>query len=227
MSLCLMDQPLDPLARRYLDAQLEGDRMQALQVILDDALMSGMAIPDVHLQIIQPAQHELGRLWQDKQLIVAQGQVATAISRFVMAYLVHSFPREPRNGKKVLIGCVEGELHELGPLMCTDFLEMVGFDVRFFGSNVPTTYLLELIEQERPDLLGLSVSSTVNLLSLQRAVDQIRATFGDGLKIAAGGQAVLLAPLTVAQLGVLQPGKNARELADAARQLLLGHSDAA
>lgn len=221
-----MDQTLDPIARRYLEAQLEGDRMHALQVILDDALRSGMAVPDVHLRIIQAAQHELGRLWLDRHIIVAQGCVATAISRFVMNYLVHSFPREPRNGKKVLIGCVEGEIHELGPLMCTDFLEMVGFDVRYFGSNVPTSYLLELIERERPDLLALSVSSTVNLLSLQRAVDQIRAAFGDELKIAAGGQAVLLAPFTVAQLGVLQPGKNARELADAARRLLLERSAA-
>jgi methanogenic corrinoid protein MtbC1 len=42
------------------------------------------------------------------------------------------------SGKVVTLACVEGELHEVGARMASDFLEMAGFDVRFLGANVPT-----------------------------------------------------------------------------------------
>src|SRR5689334_16859803 len=96
--------------RRYLEAQLSGDRMQALGVLVDAAL-AGATIAELLILVVQAAQHEIGRLWQENQLSIAEEHVATAISQFVMAYLFRHFPRQPRNAKKVLIGCVEGELH--------------------------------------------------------------------------------------------------------------------
>lgn len=222
-----MNPLLAPPARRYLEAQLDGDRVQALRIVVNDALVRGVGAPDLHLEVIQAAQYEIGRLWQDTKIDTAQEHVATAISQFVMSYLAHYFPRVCRNGKKVLIGCIEGELHEMGPRMCTDFLEMVGFDVRFFGASLPTTSLMAMIERENPDLVGLSVTVAFNLLPLQRAVAEMRARFGAKLKIAAGGQAVLMAPLITKHLGLLSLGKDAREMANAALSLLLPPAGAA
>src|SRR6185503_5741152 len=108
----------------------------------------------------------------------------------------------------------------LGPLMCADFLEMAGFSVRFFGANLPTESLVAMVEHERPDLLGLSVSTSVNVPALERAVVRVREAFGDAVPLAIGGYAVLLAPGIEARLGVPRFGEDARALASTAQQVL-------
>jgi methanogenic corrinoid protein MtbC1 len=214
-----MNEPLPPLAHRYLQAQIDGDRARALRIIIE-GLESGMEVPELHLSVIQPVQYEIGRLWQQNQLTIAQEHVATAISQLAMAHLYRHMPRAPLNGKKVLLGCVEGELHDMGPRIGTDFLEMAGFEVRFLGANVPTESLIEMVARERPDLVALSVSLIFNLPALRHAVARVREAVGDDVQIAIGGQALQWAPSLESQLSVPSFGKDAREMVAAARQIL-------
>jgi methanogenic corrinoid protein MtbC1 len=215
-----MNDLLPPLAQRYLEAQVEGNRARALRVIIEEGLECGVEVPDLHLSVIQPAQYEIGRLWQENRLSIAQEHVATAISQLAMAHLYRHMPRARQNGKKVLIGCVEGELHDMGPRIATDFLEMAGFEVRFLGANVPTDSLVEMVGRERPDLVALSVSLIFNLPALRRAVTRIRETFDNGVQIAVGGHALQWAPALQDQLSVPSFGKDAREMVAAAQQIL-------
>src|SRR4051812_28782728 len=110
----MKDQP-DTIIQRYLEVLLEGDRVQALRLIVDYALANGVSIPELYLHVIHPTQVELGRLWEDDKVTVTEEHIGTRISDFVMSSLSTYLPRGPRNGKKILIGCVEGERHEMGP----------------------------------------------------------------------------------------------------------------
>jgi methanogenic corrinoid protein MtbC1 len=206
--------------RPYLDAQLSGDRAAALRLVIDDGLGGGVAVPDLHLGVVQPAQREIGRLWQENRISVAQEHLATAISQLVVSHLYRSMPREPHNGRLALVACVEGELHDMGGRMGADFLEMAGFDVRFLGADVPTPSLLEMIDTERPDVVGLSVAMTYHLPSLIKAVQAIRAAHGRELPILVGGHVAAWAPGLQRALDVQVVGTNADELVLGCRELL-------
>ena len=52
-----------PIAAFYLQAILAGNRTAALNVALD-ALRSGMGVIDIYTELLQPAQYELGNLWE-------------------------------------------------------------------------------------------------------------------------------------------------------------------
>lgn len=179
----------DSLRERYLAAQLAGDRDAAVRVLLDDGLAAGAMVGDLVLQVIQPAQHEIGRLWQSNTINVAQEHLATAISQVAISRLYAHLPRESKLGKRVVVACVEGERHELGARVAADFMETAGYDVRFLGADVPTDSLIRLLEQERPDLLALSVTMAENLPAAEEALGRV-CTLTDGLlPIAVGGAA--------------------------------------
>lgn len=210
---------LASLAKDFLAAQLAGDRQAALRVLVENGLQRGFTIPELHLKVIQPAQYEIGRLWQENRISVAREHLATAIAQLGLAHLYRHLPRDESNGRKVLVSCVEGELHEVGARMASDFLEMAGFDVYFLGANVPTEHLASMVREEKPDLVVLSVAITYHLPALKAAVARLRQEH-PRLPIAVGGGALSWAPELERGLDVAYCGKDARELVAAACRLL-------
>jgi methanogenic corrinoid protein MtbC1 len=176
-------------------------------------------LQDIHLKIIQPAQHEIGRLWQENRISVAQEHLATAVSQLALSHLYRHLPRDPSNGKVILLACVEGELHEVGARMASDILEMAGFDVRFLGANVPTSHLVRMVREQTPDLLALSVTMTYHLPALRAALEQTRAA-APRLPIAVGGLAFTWIPGLEKELNVTFHGRDARELVASACRTL-------
>nr|WP_224368687.1 cobalamin-dependent protein [Hyalangium versicolor] len=207
------------LRERYLAAQLSGDRREALRLLVDEGLLRGIPLQDIHLKIIQPAQYEIGRLWQENRISVAQEHLATAISQLALSHLYRHLPRDPSNGKVIMVACVEGEMHEVGARMASDFLEMAGFDVRFLGANVPTAHLIRMLREQTPDMLALSVTMTYHLPALRSAITQVRE-FSSQLHIAVGGLAFNWANGLEHDLDVSFHGRDARELVAASCRIL-------
>jgi methanogenic corrinoid protein MtbC1 len=210
---------LSALLQRYLEAQLRGDRREALRLLVDEGLLQGVPLQDIHLKVIQPAQYEIGRLWQENRISVAQEHLATAISQLALSHLYRHLPRDASNGKVIMLSCVAGELHEVGARMASDFLEMAGFDVRFLGANVPTEHLVRMVLEQKPDLLALSVTMTYHLPALREAVQQVRAA-APKLPIAVGGLAFSWVQGLDQELGVSFHGRDARELVASACRTL-------
>lgn len=212
---------IELLRRRYLDALLAGDRRQAVRLVLEEGLDRGLSVQDVQLGVVQEAQREIGRLWQENKISIAEEHMATAISQVVLAYAYQrAEPPAPR-GRKIVVACVEGELHDFPARLVADALELDGFDVKYLGANVPTDSLLGVIERERPDLVALSVTMSFHVAALREAVSRIRAAVGGGLPIAIGGHACQWSPGLGEQLGVLALGENAAEVVNACRAALL------
>lgn len=188
------------MARGYLDAQLAGDRRAALRALLDGGAANGLEVRDLYAAV-ELAQYEIGRLWQENKVTVAQEHLATAISQIALAHLYAELPHDHPNGKNVLVACVGGELHDLGARMTADFFEMAGFDVRYLGCDVPVPSLTAMIRDESPDLLILSVTMTFNVPSLRQTVTVARDAGGDALALGIGGQALVWTPNLPEQLG--------------------------
>lgn len=216
---CLGNRPeLDELSRSYLAAQLAGDRREAVRLLMEEGIGRGTSVMDLHLQVIQQAQREIGRLWEQNAISVAQEHQATAVSQLALAHLYQQSIRRPAVGKSVLMACVEGELHDVGARICADVLDLHGFEVRFLGANVPTDCLLSFVEHTRPDLVALSVTLPTHLPSARAAVDALRAR--SQVPLAVGGRALDQRGAREAWEGVAIFGADALELLRSARSTL-------
>jgi MerR family transcriptional regulator, light-induced transcriptional regulator len=202
------------LLASYLATQLAGDLRGTLRV-LDEALARGASVTDLQCQVIQAAQREIGRLWHQDRIGIAQEHRATAISQVALAHLFARAQPAPTRGVCVAVACVEGELHEMPARLLSDYLELAGFSVMHLGANLPTDSLVLLLEQEPPDVLALSVTMLFNIPALRRAVAEVRGRLGPTLPILVGGLAINELPGLVEELGVTSAGPTPAELESA------------
>lgn len=208
---------LATLTDRYLTAQLAANRREALRVLLDEGYRQGASVADLLLEVIQPAQHRIGRLWEENRISVADEHVATAISQVAMAHLYQLAQRPASNGIKVAVACVPGELHDMGARVVADLLESDGFDVAFLGASVPADSLVDFVRRERPALAALSVTMTFHTESLRDCVLALRGAMGDDYPVAAGGAALARQPKLAEQLSLAGIAGDGHGLAAAVR----------
>lgn len=189
------------LAKTFLAAQLAGDRREALRLVVEEGVHRGAPVIDLQTNVIQVAQHEIGVLWQRNEISIAQEHLATGIAQVVLARLFEYATPAPRNGKRVMVVCVEGEHHEFPARLLADFLDVAGFAVKYYGADLPLEHLLSTIEKDRPDVLALSATMSFNIPSLRKTVLQVRSVHPH-LPIVVGGHALNWSPDLPKELGV-------------------------
>ena len=210
--------PLADLKEQYLRAQLAGDRREAVRLVVEEGLANrGATIVELQSQVIGAAQDEIGRLWQMNLVTIAQEHMATAISHLSLAALFERARVAAPLDKKIVIACVEGELHDLPARLVSDMLEINGFDVRFLGASVPHEHLVALVRDERPALIGLSVTMSFNLSALREAVARLRVV--TDAPIFVGGHALAWSAGIDSELGLHAAGATPDAVLSTARQL--------
>ena len=216
----LQGSTLAVLRDRYLGALLAGAWREALEIAVEEALCEDVPVASLYLDVVQPAQYEIGRQWRQRRISVAWEHLATELSRTVRAHLRNHLPSRRRNGKRVAVACVEGELHDLGAQMVADFFEMDGFDVRFLGASVPAAALAELVREQPPDVLALSVTTSTNVTAVRRAVVAVRSMADGRMLLAAGGQLFRHTRGLATQLGIDLEVDDVRGMAAVAARML-------
>lgn len=182
------EAPLFPLASRYLELLRNRRAQEAVETIIL-AVDQGLSIFRVYLEIIQPVQHEVGRLWQRNEMTVSEEHYATDAGRTLMSRLRARFTPTERRNISILTACLGGELHDIGARMVSDFFELSGFDSYFTGANTPHDQIIEEIQRHNPQVLALSATMTLQVRLAYELIDQVRTKFGRDVHILVGGYA--------------------------------------
>ena len=212
--------PLSDLAQRYLGALLEGRRRKAGRLILD-AFESGTPVADIYLNVFQPVQHEVGRLWQLNEISVAQEHYCTAATQLVMGQLYpHIFSGE-RAGRTFVAACIGGDLHEIGLRMVADFMEMAGWDTYYLGADVPTDAIVRTLAERGADVLGISVTMPFHLAAAERLIAAVRAREATrDVKILVGGMPFNALPMLWQKTGADGFARDAQQAVQVAVSLV-------
>jgi methanogenic corrinoid protein MtbC1 len=184
----------------YLQAAIKGDRRAATHIALD-ALQGVADIVDLYVDLFQATQYEVGRLWQENRITVAEEHMATAITQYVMAQIYSRFDGRDRDRGRLVITGVEGELHQVGANMVADVFEARGWNVRFLGTNVPQEGVLQAIEEHKADVVGISATMLLSIPKVVRLVEGLRHRFqAECPRILLGGRAFVSSPALVQEL---------------------------
>jgi len=123
-----------------------------------------------------------------------------------------------KQGRRVLIGVVEGEVHDLGKNIVAAVLEISGFQVINSG-ELTRDRALDAIDEHRPCLVALSAMMSTCIPAMRDTITWVRKLYPD-IRIMAGG-AALDADLA-ASIGAHGYADSAATATDAARALLDG-----
>lgn len=118
--------------------------------------------------------------------LMLAGDMLKQISEMVKPKLHGGATPEKRG--KVLMGTVEGDIHDIGKDIVTFLLEVNGFEVRDIGIDVPPGTFVEEIKAFQPQVVGMSGLLTLAYDSMKRTVQSIEeAGLRDTVKIMIGG----------------------------------------
>lgn len=177
----------EKLYQTYLKALLEGDKRECLGIV-KTLLDNKIAIRDLYVELFQKSMYKVGDLWELNQISVAREHLVTATTENLLSATYPYLFTGEQTAKKAIISCTANEYHQLGGKMVADIFELHGWDAHFLGANTPSAELVSLIDDIKPDLVGLSLAVYFNLPSLKSALDAVRGDFPN-LDILVGGHA--------------------------------------
>jgi methanogenic corrinoid protein MtbC1 len=156
----------------YLDCLGEADEYAAIDVALG-LLDAGVSAERVLLDLIAPAQAEVGERWARNEWSVAQEHAATHISeRVVAAVAAHANPRP--TGGRVVVACMDGEWHALPPRLVAEVLGLRGWQVTFLGASVPAAHLVSYLHRHDAHAVALACALPMRLPHAHRMVEACR-----------------------------------------------------
>lgn len=176
------------ISGEFLQSLLAGNRHVSSQII-GNLGVAGLPVEDIYEKIIRKSLYNIGDLWESGKISVATEHLASAIVESVLNEMYSGIISKTRNNKTVIVASVENEAHQIGIKMVADIFEMHGWNALFLGANVPTKDLISFMEDIRPDFIGLSLSISFNISTLESTIQCILAA-NPTMKILIGGQGV-------------------------------------
>jgi len=90
---------------------------------------------------------------------------------------------------KIIIGTVEGDIHNIGKDIAIKFLKAEGFDVIDLGVDVPAQKFIDAIKEHNPPVVGMSGLLTLSIKPMKKSIEAIAtANLRGGLKVIIGGE---------------------------------------
>jgi 5-methyltetrahydrofolate--homocysteine methyltransferase len=119
----------------------------------------------------------------------------------------------------VVIGTVEGDLHDIGKNLVAMLLQGAGFEVVNLGTGVTPAAFVDAVKQRKPQIIGMSALLTTTVPKMKATIDGLAAAgLREQVKVMVGG-----APVTQAfasEIGADGYGANAAQAVDAAKALV-------
>ncbi len=118
--------------------------------------------------------------------LMLAGEMMTQITELIKPKLA-AMPERKRHGK-VLIGTVEGDIHDIGKNIVSFMLDVNGFEVLDLGVNVPPQKFVDAVRDFQPQVVALSGFLTLSFDAMKNTVAAIQsAGLRDKVKIMIGG----------------------------------------
>ncbi|CAM3632866.1 methionine synthase [Aeromicrobium ponti] len=151
----LPDMTLEERLAYYI---LEGTK-EGLLPDLDLALEQYPAPLDIINGPLMNGMKEVGRLFNDNQLIVAEVLQSAEVMKASVAHLEPYMEKDAAQSSskgKIVLATVKGDVHDIGKNLVDIILSNNGYEVIDLGIKVSPADLIETIKREKPDMVGLS-----------------------------------------------------------------------
>ena len=208
----------DRLLDELYDALLDGRRAGAVSSV-QQLLAAGMRPDRILYEGMIPAMNEVGRLFEQGEVFVPEMLVAAYAMKGGMELLQ---PLLENTGAqpvaKVVMGTVQGDVHDIGKNLAIMMLKGAGFEVVDLGVNVPPERFVEAATAGA-NIVGMSALLTTTMPNMKMTIDHFVAKgLRQQVKIIVGG-----APVTqefADQIGADGYGANANQAVTVAKTLL-------
>jgi len=120
---------------------------------------------------------------------------------------------------RVVIGTVQGDIHEIGKTLVATMLTANGFEVHDLGVDVPAQQFIDAVRKVNANVVGLSALLTTTILNQEAVIlDLEEAGLRDRVKVIIGG--VPASPEWAKEIGADGYAENATEAVEVVKRLV-------
>lgn len=183
----------EELLTRMEKAIVEGKKDES-EALAREALEKKMDLNGVIEKGYVPGIQKVGDLWEKGEYFLPELITSAECMKAVMIILQPEMEKsqiQTRSKGKVVIGTVQGDIHDIGKNLVSSMLSANGFEVHDLGADVPLEKFVEKAEEEGADFICLSALLTTTMLGQKRVVEIIKEkNLSDRIKVLVGGAPV-------------------------------------
>jgi 5-methyltetrahydrofolate--homocysteine methyltransferase len=157
------------------------------------ALDAGVPVNEIINDGMIAAMGEVGRRFESGSYYIPEMLVAARAMQAgmndVKPYLTET---DIESSGKVVIGTVNGDLHDIGKNLVGVMLEGAGFEIVDLGTDVSPDVFVSAVQEQQPDIVALSALLTTTMPNIKVVIDALKAAgVREQVKVLVGG-----APIT-------------------------------
>lgn len=148
------DEKIAEVAQNYLN-----DGYPPLDAIMD-GLVDGMK--------------RAGEMFQQEEYFVTDILLCSDAMENALAVLrPHLLQSENQLNRKIVLGVIEGDTHDIGKNLVKTMLQTEGFEVIDLGRDVPVDDFVDTAVKEEADIIGMSTLMTTTMPNMQRVIKKL------------------------------------------------------
>jgi len=158
------------------------------QALLDQGMPAGKIVSEGLI----PGMNEVGRLFKACEYYVPEVLISARAMKSSMA-LVRPLLSGADSMKmgKVVIGTVQGDLHDIGKNLVAMMLEGAGFEVVDLATDVSPAKFVEAVKQHKPRVVAMSALLTTTMMAMKSTIEALKeAGVRTDIKVMVGGAPV-------------------------------------
>ena len=178
------------LLSKMSEAIVAGDRAAA-EALAADAAAGGLDLLEVIERGYVPGIQKVGELWEQGEYFLPELISSAEAMKAAMARLDPELKRRnigSHMAGRVVIGTVEGDIHDIGKNLVASMLQAGGFEVHDLGADVALERFIEKAEEVGAALICLSALLTTTMTNQRRLLGLLRDRgLRDKYKVLVGG----------------------------------------
>lgn len=169
--------------------KLLSDNDNDLYEYMNALLESGLPMLDLYDNVTAPAMSDIGEQWECKRIGIEDEHLASAKLTKAVIRLDSKYARAEKNGLHAICTTLENEHHEIPLLLVSGILRHYGWNVVFFGTNMPQKSILKSVKTIKPDLICIPMTVADDKNALKKMLSEIHsAANNSGSVLAVGGK---------------------------------------
>ena len=204
-----------------LSIEVQKGDTEKVRELVTIAIDQGIAPVKILEDGLRPGMEEIGRKFEILEVYLPDMILAgDAMTAGVDLLRPHLGSGEDKAGKGlILLGTIEGDVHEIGKNIVGIMLEAAGFKIVDLGHDVPVLTFAEKVMELEPDIVGISALMTTTMVHMPRVINALEERdLRKNVKVIVGGAPVL--PEWAKEIGADGYGENATEAVDLVKELM-------
>jgi len=190
--------------------------------LADEALRAGIDPLAAIEQGLKPGMDVVGEGFAKGELFIPDLMMSSKAMTEAIAVLEPEMIRRKQQIQslgKVVIGTVQGDIHEIGKTLVATMLTANGFQVHDLGVDVSPQRFVDAVREVNADVVGLSALLTTTMLNQEAVILTLKeAGLRDQVKVIIGG--VPASPEWAEEIGADAYAENATEAVEVVKGLV-------